>query len=53
MKNIKIEKLTNRIIITSKDGFTSEIRFDDNGNQQKTFLDRKNNINHRVKIYND
>ena len=59
MENIKLENGVEieydngRIIVTTTDNLTSEIRFTNNGNTARTFLERDNNkgLLHKVKIY--
>lgn len=43
VKNVSIELLGNRIIITSNDDNRTELHFDNNGNQLHTWIDRKFN----------
>ena len=39
VKNVTVEELGNRIIVTSADGCRTEIHFDENGNQGITWID--------------
>ena len=59
MENIKLENGVEieydngRIIVTTTDNLTSEIRFTNNGNTARTYLERDKNkgLLHKVKIY--
>ena len=41
VNNIRIEELGNRVVVESADGCRTEIHFDEDGNQEHTFIDTK------------